>query len=419
MALITAVNISNATLRTGATNLPIQVVGNGGAVFSVQVTRSSDSRYYNFTTKTFLAATTSQSRLKNQSPGTFVLAIPAAASGDTYTIVVMAEPHYGTRLSMGNGIRHAITVTQKGNANVVFVAAGTGITNTAIGTSTGSIVDSFSTTGSPTVVMSELQLTVPVEKTDYGFFITTTNNDVDLSNGTWNSEALYWETTEANTGGTAADSDQVVVADVTGLVVGMELTYITGTTVPGSATTITAVNTTTKTLTLSRNQAITDGHTMTFRAYGPRLIQNAIGIGLSLTDPTVKLGQLKTSIDDEITSNISSATEFNVNGTLGVGAGATVRMRGLEKSVDAGVATVVTIDSESNGEGITGGMIGIVNARIIASADRPIRSKTAMYIDGSSNLVYLNGVIGVSKYPEANQNIYVDTNKILTIGTSS
>ena len=90
-ALITAVNISDTMLRAGATNLPVQVVGDSGAVFSAQVTRSSDSRYYNFTTKTFLAATTSQSRLKNQSPGTFVLAIPAAASGDTYTIIIMAE----------------------------------------------------------------------------------------------------------------------------------------------------------------------------------------------------------------------------------------------------------------------------------------------------------------------------------------
>ena len=159
---------------------------------------------------------------------------------------------------------------------------------------------------------------------------------------------------------------------------------------------------------------------MTFRAYGPRLIQNAIGIGLSLTDPTVKLGQLVTSIDDEITSNISSATEFNVNGTLGVGAGGSSENERIgKKSEDAGAATVVTVDSSGNGEGITGGMIGITNARIIASADRPVRSGTKMYIDGSSNLVYLSGKIGISKYPEANQNIYVDTNKILTIGTSS
>ena len=51
MALIKQVNISNTRLRAGATNLPIQVIGDAGAIFSAQVTRSSDSRYYNFTTK--------------------------------------------------------------------------------------------------------------------------------------------------------------------------------------------------------------------------------------------------------------------------------------------------------------------------------------------------------------------------------
>ena len=55
MALITAVNISNATLRTGATNLPIHVAGDADAIFSVQVTRSSNGHFYNFTTKTFFS----------------------------------------------------------------------------------------------------------------------------------------------------------------------------------------------------------------------------------------------------------------------------------------------------------------------------------------------------------------------------
>ena len=45
MALITGVNINNATLRTGATDLPIKVIGDANAIFSVQVTRSSDSRF--------------------------------------------------------------------------------------------------------------------------------------------------------------------------------------------------------------------------------------------------------------------------------------------------------------------------------------------------------------------------------------
>jgi hypothetical protein len=415
MALITAVNISDTTLRTGATNLPIQVVGDSGAVFSAQVTRSSDSRYYNFTTKTFLAATTSQSRLKNQSPGTFVLAIPAAASGDTYTVIIMAEPHYGTKLSFGNGIRYATTVTQKGNATITFAALGTGLlASTTIGTSTGSVVDSFSTAGSPTVVMSDLQLTVTAALSDYGFFITTTNNDIDLNNGTWNSGALYWSTTETADGAVASDSDQLVVDDLTGLVVGMELTYITGTTAPGSATTITAINTATKTLTLSRNQAITDGHTMTFRAYGTRLIKNAIGIGLSLTNPTVKLGQTTTTIHAELTSDITAGTDIEIKSTQGIGKGATIRMRGVKKDSESEACIVGGV-----GGSITQGSIVLTNGEIEASATRPVRAGTKIYIDGSSNLVYLSGTLSISKYPEANQNIYIDANKILTVGTAS
>ena len=415
MAIITAVNINNTTLRTGATTLPVQVAGDSDAIFSAQVTRSSDNRFYNFTTDTFVAATTSQSRLKNQSPGTFNLAIPAAASGDTYTIIIMAEPHYDTRLSIGNGIRYATTVTQKGNATITFAALGTGLlASTAIGTSTGSVVDSFSTPGSPTVVMSDLQLTVTTSASDYGFFITTTNNDIDLNNGVWNSSALYWSTTENNSGGTSGSSDQVVVADLTGLVVGMELTYITGTTAPGSATTITAIDISTKTLTLSRNQAITDGHTMTFRAYGPRLIRNAIGVGLSLRNPTVRLGQTTTTVRTELTSDVAEGADIDVNGTLGIGKGATIRMRGVKKDSESGACIVGGV-----GGSTTAGSFLLTNGEIEASSDRPVRVGTKIYIDGSSNKIYLSGTIAINKYPEANQNIYIDANKILTTGTAS
>ena len=414
MALITAINISNTTLRTGATSLPVQVTGDSDAIFSAQVTRSSDNRFYNFTTKTFVAATTSQSRLKNQSPGTFNLAIPAAASGDTYTIIIMAEPHYNTALSIGNGIRHATTVTQKGNATITFAALGEGtLLSTAIGTSTGSAVDSFSTTGSPIVIMRDLQLNIQAAAADYGFFITTTNNDINLNNGTWNSNALYWSTTENNSGGTSGSSNQVVVADLTGLAVGLELTYITGTTAPGSATTITAINTSTKTLTLSRNQAITDGHTMTFRAYGPKLIRNAIGIGLSLRNPTVTLGQTTSTIHAELTSDIAEGGDIEIKSTQGIGKGATIRMRGVKKDSETGACIVGGV-----GGSVTQGSITLTNGEIEASSDRPIRAGTKIYIDGSSNKIYLSGTIVVNKYPDANQNIYVDTNKILTVGTN-
>ena len=413
-ALITAVNISDTMLRAGATNLPVQVVGDSGAVFSAQVTRSSDSRYYNFTTKTFLAATTSQSRLKNQSPGTFVLAIPAAASGDTYTVIIMAESHYGTRFSLGNGIRYAATVTQKGNADIVFAAAGTGINDTDIGTSTGSIVDSFSTAGSPTVVMSDLQLTVPAALSDYGFFITTTNNDIDLNNGTWNSGALYWQTGNYVANGAGTDSTALILDSVDDLYVGMQVSHVNSV-YQTALRSITDINTTTKTVTLDGNETWSNDHVILFRAYGPRLIKSAIGIGLSLTSPTVKLGQTTTTVRTEFTSDISEGDDIAINGTTGIGKGATIRMRGVKKNSESGACTVLAVSSAS----ITAGSITLTNGEIEASAARPVRVKTKIYIDGSSNLIYLSGTISVSKYPEANQNIYVDANKILTAGLAS
>jgi len=414
MALITAVNINNITLRTGATNLPVQVTGDSDAVFSVQVTRSSDNRFYNFTTKTFVAATTSQSRLKNQSPGTFSLAIPAAASGDTYTIIIMAEPHYDTRLSMGNGIRYATTVTQKGNATITFAALGTGLlASTAIGTSTGSVVDSFLTTRGPTVVMRDLQLTVTTSASDYGFFITTTNNDIDLNNGTWNSGALYWQTGNYVANGAGTSATALILDSVDDLVVGMQVSYINSV-YQSDLRAITAINTDTKTVTLDGAETWSNDHVILFRAYGPTLIDEAINIGLSLTNPTVKLGQTTTTIHAELTSDIAEGDDIEIKSTQGIGKGATIRMRGVKKDSETGACIVGGV-----GGSVTQGSILLTNGEIEASSDRPIRAGTKMYIDGSSNKIYLSGTIAINKYPEANQNIYIDTTKILTTGTAS
>jgi len=94
-------------------------------------------------------------------------------------------------------------------------------------------------------------------------------------------------------------------------------------------------------------------------------------------------------------------------------------MRGLEKSEDEGDCTIHAVDSSSNGGGITGGTLAVTNGRLIASSDRPIRTKTKIHIDGSSNEIFLNGNIHMSRYPAANQNVYIDMNKILTLGTAS
>lgn len=408
---INSVTFSNTSLRAEAVSVYVNVTGSGNSVFSAQVTRSSDGFFYNFSTKTFLAAVTSQSRLKNQSPGSFGLAIPAAASGDVYTVIIMAESHYGTRLTIGNGIRYAASITQLGNAKITFTASGTGITNTALGDSTGSIADTFPTLGGPKIVLDKLQLTVPDAASDNGFFITTTEKD--LNNGTWDSGALYWQTGNYVANGAGTDATALILDSVDDLLVGMQVAVIAGTD-QAELRAITAINTTTKTLTLDGNETWANDNVILFRAYGLRLIKQVIGIGLSLVNPTVRLGQTTASIRTELTSDISEGADISVIGTTGIGKGATIRMRGIKKNSETGACVVGGVTNST-----TVGSFSLTNGEIEASAARPVRVKTKIYIDGSSNKVFLSGTLIISKYPAAAQTINVDINKILTKGTDS
>ena len=419
MEIIRNINIDTSSLKAEAIGRVLNVNATSNARYTVRVSRSSDTNLYNFDTDAF-AAESSNSNFNGVGSQQIAISFPAAASGDTYTINVFST-NGAEILGSANKLFKSIVLEQVGNSQITFIATGTNFTNTTIGTSTGSTIDSFAASSTPTVVMNEKQITVPSSADDFGFFITSTTSD--LNNGEWDSGAFYWQTTEAivtNPAGDGVLSTTVTVADLTGLVVGMTLVYHKGTTAPSvPGTTISDINISTKTITFSARNAFEESETMTFRAFGPTLIKKAISIGFSITDPTIRLGQTTTSIDDEITSNVAAGGDINVNGTTGIGVGATIRMRGLNKSSSASACTVTAVDNSANGGGITGGALQLGNGQLEASSDRPIRTKTKIYIDGSSNKVFLNGTINISRYPAANQNIYIDMSKITTIGQSS
>ena len=412
MNLIKSATIEQKPMRAGAANRSLIVVGDPNALFHVIISRSSDTKIYNFTLNSFETAVTSQSRLKNQSPGEISIAFPAAASGDTYSLQITADANSNTAFESGkNKLVQTITFSQRGNSKITFTASGTGITNTALGDSTGSSSDSFTETSAPKVVIDELQLTVPDAASDNGFFITTT--EIDLNNGTWDSGALYWQTGNYVANGAGTDATALILDSVDDLFVGMQVAVIAGT-AQAELRAITAINTTTKTLTLDGNETWANDNVILFRAYGLRLIKQVIGIGFSLVNPTVRLGQTTTSIRTELTSDISEGGDIAVNGTTGIGKGATIRMRGVKKNSETGACIVGGL-----GNSTTAGSFVLTNGEIEASAAKPVRVKTKIYIDGSSNKVFLSATIGVYKYPLAAQTINVDINKILTKGTAS
>ena len=414
MEIIRNINIDTSSLKAEAIGRVLNVNATSNARYTVRVSRSSDTNLYNFDTDAF-AAESSNSNFNGVGSQQIAISFPAAASGDTYTINIFST-NGAEILSSSNKLFKSITLQQAGNGTITFTATGSGFTNTNIGTSTGSTIDSFAASSTPTVVMNEKQITVTDAASDYGYFITSTTSD--LNNGEWDSGAFYWQTTEAivtNPAGDGVSGDTVTVADLTGLVVGMTLVYHKGTTAPGSATTISDINLDTKTITFSTSIAFEESETMTFRAFGPNLIKKAIGIDFTITNPTVRLGQTTTSVRTEYTSGITEGTDINVNGTSGIGKGATIRMRGLDKSSETTACTVATISLAST----TAGAITLANGIIDASSDRPVRVKTKIYVDGSSNKVFLNGTINLVRYPATNQTVYIDMSKITTQGQDS
>ena len=414
MEIIRNINIDTSSLKAEAIGRVLNVNATSNARYTVRVSRSSDTNLYNFDTDAF-AAESSNSNFNGVGSQQIAISFPAAASGDTYTINIFST-NGAEILGSSNKLFKSITLQQAGNGTITFTATGSGFTNTNIGTSTGFYILSFAASSTPTVVMNEKQITVTDAASDYGYFITSTTSD--LNNGEWDSGAFYWQTTEAivtNPAGDGVSGDTVTVADLTGLVVGMTLVYHKGTTAPGSATTISDINLDTKTITFSTSIAFEESETMTFRAFGPNLIKKAIGIDFTITNPTVRLGQTTTSVRTEYTSGITEGTDINVNGTSGIGKGATIRMRGLDKSSETTACTVATISLAST----TAGAITLANGIIDASSDRPVRVKTKIYVDGSSNKVFLNGTINIVRYPATNQTVYIDMSKITTQGQDS
>tara|TARA_R100001163_G_scaffold58297_1_gene46562 strand:- start:555 stop:1817 length:1263 start_codon:yes stop_codon:yes gene_type:complete len=420
MEKITSVTLDKSRITAVATNINVLVESTSNAIYSVEITRSSDGRNYDFVTNVFESSRTGNSRLRNKSIGSFNIAIPAASSGDTYTIGVFAEPHFNTMLDLGtdNDFYETFIVEQVGSAVLTLSTDGSSIENaTVLGTSTGSTADSFSGTNRPTITMEDFLLTVPETADDFGAFITTPRSALDKNIGKWNEKALYWQSGNYTANGAGSSSTSLTLTSVDDLFVGMQVAYVNSV-FQTALRAITAINTSTKTVTLDGAETWSDTHVIIFRAYGTRLINSAIGAKLQLDESKVKLGQITTSVDDEITSNVSDGGNINVNGTLGIGSGSTMRMRGLEKNEDAGATIISAVDNSANGGGITGGAITIENCRIVATSDRPVRTKTTIYVDGSSNQLFLSGKLLISKYPSANQTIYVDTSKIFTAGTA-
>ena len=177
---------------------------------------------------------------------------------------------------------------------------------------------------------------------------------------------------------------------------------------------ITAINTSTLTVTLDGAESWDTGEPIKFRAYGSDLIRSAISIGVTTLDAAVRLAPISTTLRTAITSG--GQDNADVVGTTGFWQAANTH----------GTKTTVKSVLIDNSEGATGMFINSVSGSTTAGV---INVENGQFTDGTvgtiihavgcSNLVYLTGAILIDKYPIANQTISVDLSKFLRAGSAS
>ena len=408
MAKINSIQINTNDLPAEGGQRYYTITGAVGAQVMVQVI-TNEGLLYNFENKTFVAEATSSEHINNVTinvGGTYsgLISFPSGAT-TTYSVIMLTG---GFDTTIGNSTRKSSITKIVQNSNVTLTLA--------VATATAARYSSDPAASNITSVGAKATASSVVVNPVYE--ITNASSDAQgfgFSNSTlgfsFSGEDLwYFETTETVDGAVSSSSNLVVVDDLTDLVVGMELTYITGTTAPGAATTITAIDVDSKTLTLSRDQALSDGATMTFRAYGSTLINNAIGCGLSIGTISYKKGD---NVVAKVRTDPGGSVVIPVDGTYGIGAGVVVKAPGIRR--DNSGDTVFSVNSVSS----SAGEITVGDNDAGTTGDQQTLPVGLLLEFGSHLTAKLNTTITVTSYPDANRTINLDLDKIVNHNTAT
>ena len=387
----------------------LTIIADVEAKFSVQVV-CSDGTFYNFDDQTFSggvggSATTfgTNNTLNVTMAGTtFSKAIyfPASTT-NTYSVILTPDLTNNTvykRLGQV-GIRSLSAVAD----TTVTLAVGTKNTadySTAPASANVTSTGSAAATSSGTVVTCSYTM-VDASTDANGFGLRPSVPAKVNIDAHW-----YFETTET-VDGTTSSSTSVVVDSTTDLAIGMELTYTTGTTPPASATTITAIDTITKTLTLSTALSLTDGNTMTFRAYGLKLINKTLGCEIQPVKTDGLALNTAGNVEKTIRGAVSASTTITVDGTYGIAGGSVLEFTG--PGVDNSSTNNVNVVTASSTLG-----------SFTCDVAQTLKDGQSIYFDTnqiSTNLSLQLDLV-ILKYPSANRTIYLDLDKFITPGVS-
>ena len=211
----------------------------------------------------------------------------------------------------------------------------------------------------------------------------------------------YWYFTTTDTvDGAISSATSVVIDDLTDIGVGSIITGVSAGSLSGTPR-VTAIDTDTKILTLDSAQTFSDGITLTFKAYGSGNIKKAIGLDVIFgLYPVVT----PTTLTKTVRADVSSTT-ITLNGTYGVAGGGFVGILGA--GIDNSSTNKVVSVSASSSSG-----------SIVVNESQTLPQGTVITFRGCHQVINFTGIIDIIKYPTANKTIYLDLDKLITVGVS-
>ena len=400
MKLITSFNINESNLSTLSNFRQFSIEGEKDAEFMLQVVNSSQE-FYNFSSKSFTAAFTSENNLTvKMKSGIYngSIKFPANASGDVYTVLILTGASEDTELGIGYGKNsYSTSITQVGDSTLTFTPL------SATSSKYDSMPSNITSVGSPGTFNATKSLNWDLlgQQSDAnGFGLRLIRQPIDTD---W-----YFQTTEvisSNPLGDAVSNNTVIVSDLTDIGTGMELVYHKSTTAPAATTVITAINQSTKTITFSTNTAFEDGETMTLRAKGSSVIQKAIGANIDFSNFNASTTSATSA---ELTKTVREAASDNniaLNGTYGISGGGFVTMTGAGMKNTGGNAVQVVAPGEGDGS-------------VLTEESQSIQEGTRIYFTGSTLTISVVNTFTINSHPSANKTIYLNLDNFITPGIS-
>jgi len=382
-------NIDTSDMVNASTTRRLSVYGEVGAEFEIFILEASAVKFYNFVNKEFAVGhTSSQNNLRVKLKAKkYSTNISFPQGGGSYILKLIALEDTNIQNSSTDILTKNITKLSA-DSTITFTletANTSNYTTFPTTTSTGPI-------NSSSVVNFDWDIT-NVSNDSYGFGLRLT--------GPWkNIYDKYWYTKATTTvNGALSGSEELVVADVTGIGVGTKL--VSGSGLSGTPTVL-AIDKSTNTLTLSTVQSLSHGVSLTFRSIGEAVIKEATGLDLTFTlYPRVT----PTALTKTVRAG-GSGTTINLNGTYGVAGGNHIGIFGV--GVDNSSANKVTSVSASS----TAGSIVVQNSQTLTTG-------IVLTFQGCFQTINFDGDVTINSFPSSNQTVYLDIDSIITVGAAS